>query len=64
MRNGRSKIIFYGIMEKLKPQYNLTMFKKYEFHLFTICEEVKLQGLEGKIYPFDCANTEGVKLSL
>lgn len=40
------------------------MFKKCEFHLFTICEEVKLQGLEGKIYPFDCANTEGVKLSL
>ncbi len=36
------------------------MLKKREPQLFTICEKVKLKGRDGKKYPSDCANTEGV----
>ena len=34
--------------------------KKRETQLLTICKKLKLQGLDGKSYPSDCANTEGV----
>jgi DNA-damage-inducible protein D len=43
-----------------KPSTYWGMLKKREPHLFTICEKVKLKGQDGKTYPSDCANTEGV----
>ena len=34
--------------------------KKREPQLLTICKKLKLKGLDGKSYPSDCANTEGI----
>ena len=34
--------------------------KKREPHLLTICKKLKMKGVDGKAYPSDCANTEGV----
>jgi DNA-damage-inducible protein D len=48
------------LTESTKPSTYWGMLKKREPHLFTICEKVKLRGLDGKNYPSDCANTEGV----
>jgi DNA-damage-inducible protein D len=48
------------LTESPKPSTYWGMLKKREPHLFTICEKVKLKGLDGKNYPSDCANTEGV----
>jgi DNA-damage-inducible protein D len=48
------------LTDSTKPSTYWGMLKKREPHLFTICEKVKLKGLDGKSYPSDCANTEGV----
>jgi DNA-damage-inducible protein D len=48
------------LTDTTKPSTYWGMLKKREPHLFTICEKVKLRGLDGKNYPSDCANTEGV----
>jgi DNA-damage-inducible protein D len=34
--------------------------KKKEGEVFAFCEKLKLKGQDGKTYPSDCANTEGV----
>ncbi len=34
--------------------------KKKEVEVFAFCEKLKLKGQDGKTYPSDCANTEGV----
>ena len=34
--------------------------KKKEVEVFAFCEKLKLRGQDGKTYPSDCANTEGV----
>ena len=34
--------------------------KKREPQLLTICKKLKMKGQDGKHYPSDCANTEGV----
>ena len=34
--------------------------KKREPHLLTICKKLKMKGVDGKAYPSDCANNEGV----
>ena len=36
------------------------MLKKREPQVSTICVKLKLQGLDGKKYPSDCGNTEGI----
>jgi DNA-damage-inducible protein D len=43
-----------------KPSNYWNMLKKREFQLSTICVKLKLLGQDGKNYPSDCANTEGV----
>ncbi len=43
-----------------KPSTYWGMLKKREPQLFTICEKVKMKGHDGKNYPSDCANTEGI----
>ena len=42
------------------PNVYWSALKKRENDVFTFCKKVKLQGLDGKSYPSDCANTEGV----
>jgi DNA-damage-inducible protein D len=42
------------------PNVYWSAMKKREKQVFTFCKKVKLQGLDGKNYPSDCANTEGV----
>lgn len=34
--------------------------KKREPQLLTVCKKLKMQGIDGKNYPTDCANTEGI----
>jgi DNA-damage-inducible protein D len=48
------------LAETAKPSTYWGMLKKRESQVFTICEKLKLQGVDGKKYPTDCANTEGV----
>jgi DNA-damage-inducible protein D len=56
-----SVIDVIGILtDSTKPSTYWGMLKKREPHLFTICEKVKLKGQDGKSYPSDVANTEGV----
>lgn len=56
-----SVIDVIGILtDSSKPSTYWGMLKKREPHLFTICEKVKLKGQDGKSYPSDVANTEGV----
>jgi DNA-damage-inducible protein D len=42
------------------PNVYWSAMKKREKQVFTFCKKVKLQGLDGKKYPSDCANTEGI----
>ena len=56
-----SVIDVIGVLtESAKPTTYWGMLKKREPHLFTICEKVKMKGLDGKSYPTDAADTEGV----
>jgi DNA-damage-inducible protein D len=48
------------LTDSAKPSTYWGMLKKREPHLFTNCEKVKLKGQDGKSYPSDCGNTEGV----
>ena len=48
------------LAESANPQSYWGQLKKREPHLLTICQKVKLKGQDGKNYPSDCANTEGV----
>ena len=48
------------LAESSNPQSYWGQLKKREPHLLTICQKVKLKGQDGKNYPSDCANTEGV----
>jgi DNA-damage-inducible protein D len=48
------------LTDSTKPSNYWNMLKKREFQLSTICVKLKLTGLDGKNYPSDCANTEGV----
>lgn len=48
------------LAESQNPQSYWGQLKKREPHLLTICQKVKLKGRDGKNYPSDCANTEGV----
>ena len=48
------------LTDSTKPSNYWNMLKKREDHLSTICVKLKLKGLDGKNYPSDCANTEGV----
>lgn len=48
------------LAESTNPQSYWGQLKKREPHLLTICQKVKLKGQDGKNYPSDCANTEGV----
>lgn len=42
------------------PNVYWSAMKKREKQVFTFCKKVKLQGKDGKTYPSDVANTEGV----
>ena len=56
-----SVIDVIGILtESTNPQSYWGQLKKREPHLLTICQKVKFKGMDGKNYPSDCANTEGV----
>jgi DNA-damage-inducible protein D len=56
-----SIIDIIGILtESTNPQSYWGQLKKREPHLLTICQKVKFKGLDGKNYPSDAANTEGV----
>jgi DNA-damage-inducible protein D len=56
-----SVIDIVGILaESANPQSYWGQLKKREPHLLTICQKVKFKGMDGKNYPSDCANTEGV----
>ena len=48
------------LAESANPQSYWGQLKKREPHLLTICQNVRLKGQDGKNYPSDCANTEGV----
>ena len=48
------------LAESANPQSYWGQLKKREPHLLTICQKVRLKGQDGKNYPSDCANTEGV----
>lgn len=48
------------LTESPKPSNYWNMLKKREDQLSTICVKLKMKGLDGKNYPSDCANTEGV----
>ena len=47
-----------------KPSQYWHNMKKRDNQLSPICLKLKLLGVDGKNYPFDCANTEGVPLRL
>ncbi len=56
-----SVIDIVGILaESTNPQSYWGQLKKREPHLLTICQKVKFKGMDGKNYPSDAANTEGV----
>lgn len=56
-----SVIDIVGILtESANPQSYWGQLKKREPHLLTICQKVKFKGMDGKNYPSDAANTEGV----
>ncbi len=42
------------------PNVYWSAMKKREKEVFTFCKKVKLQGLDGKKYPSDVTNTEGI----
>jgi DNA-damage-inducible protein D len=48
------------LTDSAKPSNYWNMLKKRDEQLSTICVKLKLTGLDGKNYPSDCANTEGV----
>lgn len=48
------------LTDSAKPSTYWGMLKKREPQLFTICEKLKMKGLDGKMYPSDCANVESV----
>ena len=62
--NGEIYLSIIDIIEVLTDSSNPNVYwsalKKREPHLFTICKKVKFQGADGKKYPSDAANTEGV----
>jgi DNA-damage-inducible protein D len=43
-----------------QPSRYWSSVKKKEGEVFAFCEKLKLKGQDGKTYPSDCANTEGV----
>ena len=48
------------LTDSANPNVYWSALKKREPHLFTNCKKVKFQGADGKKYPSDAANTEGV----
>ncbi|MBL7818916.1 MAG: Bro-N domain-containing protein [Saprospiraceae bacterium] len=48
------------LTDSAKPSNYWNMLKKREPQVSTICVKLKLKGQDGKNYPSDCANTEGV----
>ena len=48
------------LTESEKPSQYWHNMKKRDTHLSPICLKLKLKGLDGKTYPSDCANTEGI----
>ena len=52
--------VIEALTESVNHKTYWYVLKKRETHLLTICKKLKLQGLDGKSYPSDCANTEGV----
>ena len=56
-----SVVDIIGVLsESTSPSHYWSMLKKREPHLVTNCYKLKMQGADGKNYPTDCANTEGV----
>ena len=49
-----------ALTDSPNPNVYWSALKKREKDVFTFCKKVKLVGLDGKSYPSDCANTDGV----
>ena len=51
-----------GILLPESPNHKTYWYvlKKREPQLLTVCKKLKLKGEDGKNYPSDCANTEGI----
>jgi DNA-damage-inducible protein D len=52
--------VIAALTDSQNPQSYWGQLKKRESHLLTICQKLKLKGIDGKSYPSDCANTEGI----
>ena len=52
--------VMAALTDSPNPNVYWSALKKREKDLFTFCKKVKLLGQDGKSYPSDCANTDGV----
>ena len=52
--------VMAALTDSPNPNVYWSALKKREKDLFTFCKKVKLLGQDGKSYPSDCANTDGI----